>query len=216
MVAFDKIMEKLRPKEELVSYPSNNSGISMKPSIIKPEPSNYVEDPYDFDAMNKEVADYTSNLAPEDISKIHYAESTSGKFLKNPIKGSTASGNYQFTDSTRELAENEAKKQGLDTSEVNPLRKDAILMKALTKKYENVLENAKNGPFEPTLENIYLLHKNGIQGGLNALNSPENAISKARFKEVNKLLGRMPENTNNNVKPNSETTPEDLLSILGN
>lgn len=175
---------------------------------VRPE---YVSDPYDYKDMNEEIASYSKKLTPEDLENIHFVESSSGKMMKNPE--SSASGHYQLVDSTRKLAEELAKQQGLDVNQPNPLRKEAILMKALIKKSENVLENAKNGPFEPNLENIYLMHKNGITGGLNALNSPKTPKSKHKFNEVSKLLARKPVNRS----PNSEkedNTKNDLLELL--
>lgn len=179
----------------------------LKKLQIPGEKPDYVTDPYNESAMNADVASISSQLSPEDLEKIHYAETTGGKYLKNPE--SSASGHYQMVDSTRQLAENLAKQQNIDTNEPNPMRKDANLMKALVQKYENTLENAQNGPYEPNLENIYLMHKFGVQGGLNALNNPKNAVSKARFKEVQKLLARKPQNTSENIVP-----AQNLLDLL--
>jgi hypothetical protein len=168
---------------------------------------NYVMDNYDEKAMNKEVSGNSEQLSPEDIEKMHYAESTGGKYLKNDK--SSASGNYQIIDSTREQAEKLAKQQGIDTNIANPLRKDANLMTALIKNSERVLENSENGPYEPNARNIYLMHKNGVQGGLNALNDPNSPISKARFKEVDRLLKRMPKKEAEEVQP-----AKNLLDLL--
>jgi muramidase (phage lysozyme) len=180
-------------------------------SELPKERSEYVTDPYDHRDMNKEVAEYTKKLTPEDIEKIHYAETTGGINLKNPH--SSASGQYQLIDSTRKTAEELAKQQGLSQNEANPLRKEAILMKALVNKYENVLENAKNGPFDPNLENIYLMHKNGITGGLNALNAPKTPESVDKFKEVRRLLARKEKNRSPN-SVNDKEVSNDILDIL--
>lgn len=187
MNKFDKLLKKLQPV---------------------PNPTDYVTDPYDEKAMNADVAGYSNQLQPEDLEKLHYAETTGGKYLQNPE--SSASGQYQLTDSTRKLAENLAKQQEIDQNTANPLRKDAILMKALVNKYENSLENAKNGPFEPNLDNIYLMHHYGVQGGLNALNAPKSGDSAAKFKEVKKLLSRMPKGTDNSTAP-----AKNILDLLG-
>lgn len=194
MKEFAKLLEKLGKKPE-----------------IRDE---YVTDPYDYRDMNEEIASYSKQLSPEDLENIHFVESAGGKMLQNPV--SSASGHFQLVDSTRKLAEDLAKQQGLDVNEPNPLRKEAILMKALVKKSENVLENAKKGPFEPNLENIYLMHKNGIQGALNSLNDPNSPKSKAKFEEVKRLLKR---NRNNPLKgrdPSSlqEETEPNLLDLL--
>lgn len=176
--------------------------------LQQPTPrSEYVSDGYDEKAMNEDVSAYSSQLSPEDLEKIHYAETTGGKFLKN--NESTASGNYQLIDSTREMAEKLLKKQDLPINEINPLKKDAMLMKALVGKYENVLENAKSGPYEANLDNIYLMHKNGIQGGLNSLKSPNDALSKARFEEVKRLMARKPKSA-----PKEPTGANNLLELL--
>lgn len=171
------------------------------------EPANYVADPYSEETMNADVASISSQLSPEDIEKIHYAETTGGKFLKNPE--SSASGHYQLVDSTRELAKKLAKEQNLDANDPNPLRKDANLMKALVQKYEKTLENAEKGPFEPNLENIYLMHRYGVQGGLNALNAPKTPVSKARFEDVKQLLAKKPKKKQKDTQP-----AQNLLELL--
>lgn len=188
MAKFDKLLKKLQPVQA---------------------PSDLVTDPYDEEAMNRDVSQYTKQLSPEDLEKIHYAETTGGVNLQNPE--SSASGHYQIINKTRKLAEKLAKEQEIDENTANPLRKDAILMKALAKKYENVLENAKKGPFEPNLENMYLMHKGGIQSGLNTLGDPENPTSEAKFKEVRQLLARKPKSKEKEQKP-----AKNLLELLNN
>lgn len=176
-----------------------------------PDPKDYVTDPYNERSMNEEIAGYSKQLSPEDVEKIHFAETSGGKFLKNP--DSSASGHYQITDSTRKVAEKQAKDQEIDENTANPLRKDAILMKALVKKYENVLENAKKGPFEPKIENIDLLHKEGVTGGLRALGNPKTDASKAKFEEIKQRLAKKPKKKESNKK---EALPaKDLLELLG-
>jgi len=174
----------------------------------KPEDrSDYVRDLYDENAMNADIASNTSMLSPEDMEKIHYAESTGGIGLKNP--DSSASGHYQLIDSTRAEAEKLLKKQDLEPNHVNPLKNEAMLMKVLNDRYENALKNAKSGPFDPTVENMYLLHKNGITGGLKSLKDPKSEKSKKRFQEVDKLLARKPK------KQEKETTgANNLLELL--
>lgn len=179
----------------------------LKKLAFLPESDEYVTDKYDERAMNEDISGYSKALSPEDIEKIHYTESTGGKFLKNPT--SSASGHYQLVDSTRKIAEDLAKEQGIYDEGASELQKEANLMKSLVKKYENTLENAQNGPYDPNLENIYLMHKNGIQGGLNALNDPNSPKSKEKFKEVNKLLSRKPK------KDIEQTLPaKNLLDLL--
>lgn len=172
-----------------------------------PNPEDLVTDPYNERSMNEEIAAYSKQLTPEDIEKIHFAETSGGKFLKNPE--SSASGNYQIVDSTRKVAEKLAKEQGIDENTANPLRKDAILMKALVKKYENALENAKKGPFEPKIENIDLLHNQGITGGLKALGSPKSPISKAKFEEIKQRLAKKKESGKKEIQP-----AQNLLDLL--
>lgn len=186
MEKFNKLLKKLQPVQN---------------------PEDYVTDPYNEETMNSDIASISSKLSPEDLEKIHYAETTGGKYLKNPE--SSASGHYQLVDSTRKVAEKLAKDEGFDVSEPNPLRKEAILMKALTKKYENTLENAEKGPFEPNLDNIYLMHHFGVQGGLNSLNNPKNPVSKARFDEVKKLLARKPKK-----EAKTEQPAQNVLDLL--
>ena len=176
---------------------------------VPEERPEYVTDPYDYRDMNEDIASYSKQLSPEDLEKIHYVESSGGKNLQNPV--SSASGHYQLVNSTRKLAEDLAKQQGFDVNEPNPLRKEAILMKALVKKSENVLENAKKGPFEPNVENIYLMHKNGIQGGLDALNDPKNPKSRAKFEEIKKLFKRNQQNPLVKRDPSSIDTKQDVL-----
>lgn len=188
MEKFNKLLKKLQPVKE---------------------PSEFVTDKYDNESMNEDIASYSKQLSPEDLEKIHYAESTGGKYLKNQKPGSSATGNYQIIDKTRKEAELEAKKQDLDENTDNPLRKDAILMKALVNKYENALKNAKSGPHEPNLENVYLLHKGGVTGGLDALKSPKDPKSIEKFKEVKTLLGRKPKNKEKEQKP-----AKNLLELL--
>lgn len=174
--------------------------------LAKPEErSDYVRDPYDESAMNEEVSQYSEQLSPEDLKKLMFAESSGGKFTSNPE--SSASGPYQIIDSTRKEAEKHAIDQGLDVNEPNPLRKDAILMKANVKRMEEKLKNAKNGPFEPNIENIDLLHKSGITGGLRALNNPDLPISKAKFREIQQRLAKLPKKTKESVKP-AKNLPE--------
>lgn len=172
-----------------------------------PEKSDYVTDPYDYSAMNEDVSQASKQLSPEDIEKIHFIESTGGIGLQNPQ--STAKGNYQIIDSTRKLAENLAKEQDYDENEPNPLRKDANLMKALVKKYENVLENSEKGPYEPNLHNIYLMHKYGPQGALNALNNPEDELSMKRLADIKKQLAKNPE-----YKKKQELPAKNLMDLL--
>jgi hypothetical protein len=167
----------------------------------------YVRDLYDESAMNADIAGSTSMLSPEDMEKIHYAETTGGKYLDNDQ--STASGHYQLIDSTRAEAEKLLKKQDLEPNHVNPLKNEAILMKALTDRYENALKNAKSGPFEPTVENMYLAHKNGITGALKALKDPKSEKSKSKFKEVDKLLARKPKK-----QQKEPTGANNLLELL--
>lgn len=169
--------------------------------------TDYVRDLYDEEAMNADVASNTSKLTPEDLEKIHYAETTGGIDLENDE--SSASGHYQLIDSTRAEAEKLLKKQDLAPNHTNPLKNEAMLMKALTGRYENALKNAKSGPFDPNLENMYLLHKNGITGGLNTLKDPKDDISKARFKEIKMLLARKPKSKEKEV-----TGANNLLELL--
>lgn len=174
-------------------------------------PSDYVRDPYNEQSMNEEVSQYSEQLSPEDLKKLMFAESTGGKFLQNPE--SSASGPYQIIDSTRKEAEKHAIEQGLDVNHPNPLRKDAVLMKANIKRMENKLKEAKKGPFEPTLENLDLLHKNGITGGLRVLNNPQLPESIAKFEEIKRRLEKMPKKQQKqglDVKPAAN-----LLELLG-
>ncbi len=189
MEKFNKLLKKLQPVKE---------------------PSDLVRDPYSHDDMNDEVAEYSEKLTPEDIEKIHFAESTGGQNLKNLKPGSTASGNYHFIDNTRKEAQIQAKKQGFDDEIPNPLRKDAILMKALVKRHEKSLKDAKSGPYDANLENLYLLHKNGITGGLEALKDPENPKSIEKFNEVKMLLAKKPKGKEKEIKP-----AKNLLELIG-
>lgn len=186
MDKFNKLLKKLAPVQD------------------KPE---YVRDLYDEAAMNADVASITDQLTPEDVEKIHYAETTGGKYLKNP--DSTASGHYQLIDSTRKEAERLLEKQDLAANHVNPLKNEAMLMKVLADRYQTALKGAKSGPFEPNVENMYLMHKNGITGGLESLKAPKTAKAKARFEEVKRLLARKPKNAPTETQPAA-----DLLELL--
>lgn len=145
-------------------------------------PSEYVTDKYSPEDMYQEVSDATEQLTPEDVAKIHNAESTMGQNQQNPL--SSAKGNFHFIDSTRNQTLQDLKDQGIDELPVNPLRKDALLMKSLINRDENSLINSSTGPKDPDLKNLYLMHKYGTTGALRALNDPESEDSRAKFKSV--------------------------------
>ena len=180
---FRRLLQKLRPNEE------------------RPE---LVSDPYSHEDMINEVSEASSQLSPEDVRKIHFLESSEGKMLENPA--STAKGNFQILDKTREEV---LSKLNPEEIPVNPLRKDALLMKELVKGYENTLENSNKGPYEPNLENVYSAHHFGKQGALNILNNPKNPLSKARLKQIKRLLGKKLPEKDEEVKP-----AKDLLDLL--
>lgn len=169
-----------------------------------PEKSEYVSDNYDTSDMIKEVSSNSSQLSPEDIRKIHFLESSEGKMMKNPT--STAKGHFQILDKTRQEI-----KDRLDESEipVHPERKDALLMSENIKDIERVLENSKNGPYEPSLENVYAGHHYGKQGVLNILNDPKKPLNKARLVNIRKLLNKKVPNKEETVKP-----AKNLLDLL--
>lgn len=186
MAKFNKILQKLQP------YTG---------------PSEYVTDKYSPEDMYKEVSEDSLQLSPEDVAKIHNAESTMGQNQQNDR--SSASGNFHLIDSTRNRTINELKQQGIDELPVNPDRRDALLMKALINRNENSLLNSSKGPKEPNLENLYLTHKYGTSGALNALNTPYSDESKAKFKSVKANLEK--------AQPKKKKTQDgakDLLDLL--
>lgn len=187
----------------------NKTASFLKRLQLSPQPDNYVRDNYDIHDMNTDVSNFSEALSPEDIEKIHYAESTGGKYLKNQKKGSTASGHYQVTNDTKELAKRKALENNLKLDDNNPYRNNANEMKALVSKYQDVLFNSENGPYEPTLKNIYALHHYGPQGGLDMLNNPESPIAIQRFKNIENLLNRKPIND-----PKLEHPAKNLLDLL--
>lgn len=170
-------------------------------------PDEYVTDKYSPEDMNKEVSDASLMLTPEDVAKIHNAESTIGQNQQN--EASSAAGNYQVIDSTRAEALKALKEQGIDELPANPNRRDALLMKTLINKNENSLLNSSTGAKDPTLANLYLTHKYGIQGGLNALNDPSSEEAKAKFKSVMANLNKSPPK-----KQNKTDGAKDLLDLL--
>jgi hypothetical protein len=178
MVDFNRILQKLQPVKD---------------------PDNYVKDNYGQNDIAKEVSDASIDLTPEGVHKILNSESTGGKNLQNPE--SSAKGNFQLIDSTRNAAINDLKKQGITQFPANPDRLDALLMKNQVDKYENALLNSASGPKEPSLENIDLMHKYGIQGGLDALNNPNTPESKAKFKDIKTRLNKQPLPIDQTVKP---------------
>lgn len=163
------------------------------------EPKDYVSDNYGQNDIATEVSDASMVLNPEDIHKILNAESSGGKNLQNP--DSSAKGNFQFIDSTRKAILDDLKNNQNVEIPVNPDRQDALLMKNQLGKYENALLNSKTGPKDLTLENIDLMHKYGIQGGLNALNDPNSELSKIRFKDIKNRMNKKPLPTNNDTLP---------------
>lgn len=170
-------------------------------------PEEYVTDKYGPEDMAEEISSASTMLSPEDVAKIHNAESTYGQNTQNKL--SSAKGNFQFIDSTRNDMINKLKKQGIDELPANPDRKDALLMKTAVKDMENKLLNSQTGPKDPSLENIYLMHKYGVQGALNALNNPKSEESRAKFKSVMANL--------NKKHPNGEkqeVSAKDLLDLL--
>jgi hypothetical protein len=186
MGKFKKLLDKLRPNTR----------------------EEYVSDPYDEQDMVEEVAKASKQLNTDDINRIFDAESTKGSQLVNK-QGSSAKGNFQFTDGTRKHVLDKLKKQENVEIPVNPLRKDALLMKTYLKENENVLSNSKNGPLEPDLENLYMAHHYGAQGALNMINDPESELSKARFKHMTHQL------TKPQVKVKKTTKPaKDVLDLL--
>jgi hypothetical protein len=172
-----------------------------------PEQKDYVSDNYGQKELAQEVSDKSLMLSPEDVHKILNAESSGGQFLRNPA--SSAKGNFQILDKTRQEALNELKKQGITDIPANPDRQDALLMGNLVDKSENALLNSKTGPKDPNLENIYLAHHFGVQGALNALNDPKKPINKARFQNVRSLLNKKPLTTIDDGEP-----AKNLLDLL--
>lgn len=171
-------------------------------------PSEYVTDKYNPEDMYQEVSDASKQLSPEDIAKLHNAESTMGQNQSNPL--SSAAGNFHIIDSTREEALKRLKEQGIDDLLVNPDRKDALLLKNLIQNSENKLENARTGPKEPNIENIYMMHQKGTTGALKALNDPNSAEYKASMKKVLANLNkRQPE------RKKQEVSAKNLLDLLG-
>lgn len=170
-------------------------------------PSEYVSDPYDQNALAEEVSDSSLQLSPEDVHKILNAESTGGQNLQNP--DSSAKGNFQIIDKTRNEAIEELKKQGNTDFPANPLRLDAMLMKHLVGKSENALLNSQNGPKDPNLENMYLAHHFGNQGALDTLNHPEKPSSKYRLRKTGAQLAKKPLTTKDDGQP-----AKNLLDLL--
>lgn len=170
-------------------------------------PKELVTDPYGQNDIANDVADSSLALNPEEIHKILNAESSGGQNLQNPE--SSAKGNFQFIDSTRKAMLDDLKNKQNVEIPVNPNRQDALLMKNQIDKSENALLNSKTGPKDPTLDNIYLMHKYGIQGGLNALNDPNDELSKARFRTVKALMAKKPLPTQNDTLP-----AKNLLDLL--
>ena len=159
-------------------------------------PDNYVADNYGQNDIANEVSDKSLLLSPEDVHKILNAESTGGQNLQNP--DSSAKGNFQILDKTRQEALNDLKNNQNVHIPANPDRQDALLMGNLIGKSENALLNSQKGPINPNLDNLYLMHHYGIQGGLNALNDPNSPQSKARFNAVRALLNKKPLTTIDN------------------
>lgn len=170
-------------------------------------PDELVTDPYGQNDIANDVAASSLALNPEDIHKILNAESSGGKNLQNPE--SSAKGNFQFIDSTRKAALDDLKNNKNVEIPVNPDRQDALLMQNQLEKYENALLNSSTGPKDPTLNNIDLMHKYGIQGGLNALNNPNSELSKARFRDIRSRLNKKPLTTIDDDKP-----AKNLLDLL--
>jgi len=170
-------------------------------------PDNLVADNYGQKELAQEVSDKSLMLSPEDVHKILNAESSGGQNLRNPA--SSAKGNFQILDKTRQEALNDLKKQGNVEIPANPDRQDALLMGNLIDKSETALLNSKNGPKDPNLENLYLMHHYGIQGGLNALNDPNKPINKARFNAVKALMNKKPLTTIDDGEP-----AKNLLELL--
>lgn len=183
---FNKLLAKLRP-------------------ITREE---YVSDPYNEQDMVDEVANASKQLDSNDINRIFDAESSKGSQLVNK-RGSSAKGNFQFIDKTRKHILDKLKKDENTEIPVNPLRKDALLMKTYLKEHENALLNSKNGPIDPDLENLYMAHHYGTQGALNAINDPENRLSKARFKHTKKQLNKPQVKVEKTIKP-----AKNLLELL--
>lgn len=170
-------------------------------------PKNLIMDNYGPEDMNKEVSDASLMLSPEDVAKMHNAESTIGQNQQNAV--TSAAGNYQVINSTRAEVLKALKEQGIDELPANPDRRDALLMKTLINKNENSLLNSSTGAKDPTLANLYLTHKYGIQGGLNALNDPSSEEAKAKFKSVMANLNKSPPK-----KQNKTDGAKDLLDLL--
>lgn len=184
---------------------------NFKKLLAKLQPNireEYVSDPYDEQDMVNEVADSSENLSSDDVNRIFDAESTKGSQLMNK-QGSSAKGNFQFIDSTREQLLNKLKNKENTEIPVNPLRKDALLMKTYLNDNENALLNSENGPIDPNLENLYMAHHYGTQGALNAINDPNKPRSKARFKHTKAQLNKPQTKTQKDTKP-----ARDLLDLL--
>ena len=186
MAYFNKLLQKLQPYQG---------------------PKDYVMDNYGPDDMNKEVSDASLMLSPEDVAKIHNAESTMGQNQQN--NASSASGNYHIIDSTRADALKALKEQGITDLPANPDRKDALLMKTLINSNENKLLSSSTGPKDPSLANLYLTHKYGVQGALNALNDPSSEESRAKLRSVMANLNKPAPK-----RKNEDIGAKDLLDLL--
>ncbi len=173
-------------------------------------PEEYVSDPYSPEDMVNDVANSSEKLSPDDINRIFDAESTKGSQLVNK-KGSSAKGNFQFIDSTRQEMIDRLKKRGIDELPTNPLRLDAELMKESINKNEDALLNAQKGPLEPNLENIYATHHYGTSGGLKAITSPKLPASKEKWRHIKAQLAKLQVNPNKTDK--SEMPAKNLLDL---
>lgn len=185
-IKFNKLMSKLHP-------------------VDRP---NYVADPYNHEDIIQDVAESSKMLSPDDVRQISNIESSGGKDLINRSPGSTARGTFQFVDKRRQDILDNLKNQGVDVP-VNPDRQDSLLMQEQINKIEQALQNSRTGEKEPNLRNVYLMHKYGIQGGLNALNQPKNPESNRKFKIIDKLLGKQPLSKEEKIEP-----AQNLLDLL--
>lgn len=137
-------------------------------------PENYVEDPYDQQAMYEDVA-AKSSLTPEQIAGIAGVESEFGKYDK-PLKGGSARGTFQLMPNTIKYLQERLSIQGSER-EPNPLREEARLTSELMRQHEKELRKTLKGEIEITPEDVYVKHNLGAGMGKKLLKAKDETLT---------------------------------------
>lgn len=158
------------------------AGQSPKPSLQSPETPAGLPPGFIIDQAPQQAPAPMSDASPL-AQKIKTAESGGNPNAKNP--NSSASGLYQFTDSTwRSAVDKWGRRHGIRYSDKNNPQAQEMLMQQLTQDNARILQNKG---IEPSDGNLYFAHFLGAPAASKAINLlGKNAIAARSFPEAAK------------------------------